>query len=93
MSSAISDLDERSMWKFIKSLNGSPDTNSPNEVMVINGKRISSTKKKAEAFMHHYASVSSLKIPRQARSRYYIRLKRILDRPDSVEQAFPEFTM
>jgi hypothetical protein len=47
VSSAISDMDERSMWKFIKSLNGTPDTNSPNEIMMVNGRRITSTKKKS----------------------------------------------
>ena len=93
VSSAINDMDERSMWKFIKSLNGSPDTNSPNEVMVVNGQRITATKKKAEAFMHHYASVSSLKISRQERRRYHLHLKRTLDKPDRTDRDFPEFTM
>jgi hypothetical protein len=59
VSSAIGDIDERNMWRLIKSLNGSPDLNSPNEAMVINGKRIMSTKKKANLFAQHYASYHS----------------------------------
>ena len=92
VSSAVN-ADEQSMWKFIKSLNGTPDTNSPNEVLMVNGKRITATKKKADAFMHHYASVSSLKISRQQRRRYHLRLRRLLDKPDSSDQDFPEFSM
>ena len=53
--SAISDLDERNMWKFIKSLNGSPSTNSTNEAMEIGNKTVVSARKKAEAFAKHYA--------------------------------------
>ena len=86
--------DEQSMWRFIKSLNGTPDTNSPNEVLVVNGKRITANKKKADAFMNHYASVSSLKVSRQQRRRYHLRLRRLLDSADSSwTNDFPEFTM
>ena len=41
ISAAVNDIDEKGMWKLIKSLNGSPSTNSPNEAMKINGKRSS----------------------------------------------------
>ena len=86
--------DEQSMWRFIKSLNGTPDTNSPNEVLVVNGKRITANKKKADAFMNHYANVSSLKISRQQRRRHHLRLRRLLDTADSGwTNDFPEFTM
>ena len=92
VSSAVSDLDESSMWKFIKSLNGTPDLNSPNEIMKINGKRISSTKKKSEMFIQHYAKVSSLKFTKQER-RLHLRLKRLLDKPDHMELSFQDFTL
>ena len=42
-------IDERSMRRFIKSLNGSPSINSQNESMKINVRVITSTKEKAEA--------------------------------------------
>ena len=50
--------------------------------------------KKADAFMNHYASVSSLNISRQQRRRYHLRLRRLLDSADSSwTNDFPEFTM
>ena len=52
----------------MKSLNGSPDLNSPSEAMTINGKKIISAERKAEAFASHYARVSRLKFSKQERS-------------------------
>ena len=80
------------MWKFIKSLNGSPDLNSPNEVMTINGKKIVCTKKKAEMFAQHYANVSRLKLSRQERRSNNLRLRRLLT-TKSDEQSVPAFTL
>ena len=77
VNSAIGDIDERSMWSFIKSLNGSPSTNSPNEAMKINRRVITSTKKKAEAFAVHYAKVSKLKILHHERA-FNRRLKKLI---------------
>ena len=93
VSSALGDLDERSMWRFIKSLNGTPDSNSPNEVMDIGGKKITSNKKKADLFSLHYAGVNKLKFSRQERRAYNLRLKRLLSSKDGNAQAYPEFTM
>jgi len=56
---AINEVDERNMWMFIKSLNGSPDNNSPNEVMKHNGEIVASNRKKADIFVSHYEKVSS----------------------------------
>ena len=92
VNSAVGDIDERNMWKFIKSLNGSPDLNSPNEVMTINGKKIVCTKKKAEMFAQHYASVSRLKLSRQERRSNNLRLRRLLT-TKSDEQSVPAFTL
>ena len=91
VNSAISDIDERGMWKFIKSLNGSPSTNSPNEAMKVNGKTIISAKKKAEAFAQHYAKVSRLSFSKSERS-ITRQLKRIT-RSNKHQFEIPELTM
>ena len=52
------DDDTNKMWSVIKGLNGTPNTNSPNEAMLHNGKSITDPKKKADIFVDHYASVS-----------------------------------
>ena len=57
----IEEGDDRKVWQFINTLNGTPDTNSPNEVMVHKGKRITSGTGKANCFVDHYAEVSTLK--------------------------------
>ena len=62
----MNDMDERKTWSFTKSLNGSPETNSPNEVPKHNGKKITSAKKKAELFAHHYAKLAHLCFPRRS---------------------------
>ena len=54
----ITETDDNKMWRLIKSLNGTPKTNSPNEAMKHNGKTITANEKKAEIFAKHYASVS-----------------------------------
>jgi hypothetical protein len=60
--------DEEKMWKTIKSLNGTPDTNSPNEAMLHNGKTITDPKQKADIFAKHYANVSKLKMSKEDRA-------------------------
>ena len=44
---ALCDEDERKLWMVAKQLNGMPDTNSPNEVLIHQGRRITSHRKKA----------------------------------------------
>ena len=53
-------------------MNGTPSTNSPNEVLIHNGKRLTSNRKKADCFMNHYAGVSKLKFSKEDKriSRY-----------------------
>ena len=58
LDSAISDIDDSRLWKIIKSLEGCPESNSPNEVMIHNGKTITSNERKAEIFAQHYARIS-----------------------------------
>ena len=91
VSSSISDTNERGMWKLIKSLNGSPNLNSPNEAMTIKGKKVISSVKKAEAFVSHYAKVSKLKLSRPERS-ISRKLKRRL-RSRSSTPTVPPFTL
>ena len=54
----MTEADEGKIWRIAKQLNGTPDTNTPNEVLVHKGKRIVSHKKKADCFVEHYAEVS-----------------------------------
>ena len=44
---AMSNSDGPNMWKVIQGLNGTPDANSPNEVMSHNGQTITDIKSKA----------------------------------------------
>ena len=55
---ALTEADERKIWNVAKQLNGTPDTNTPNEVLVHKGKRVVSHRKKADCFIEHYADVS-----------------------------------
>ena len=50
--------DPGKMWKVIKSLNGTPSTNSPNEAININRKTITNLKDKANTFAKQYAAVT-----------------------------------
>ena len=47
---AICEEDDRKLWMIAKQLNGTPDTNSPNEVLVHEGRRITPHRKKADSF-------------------------------------------
>ena len=83
-------------WKIIKSLNGCPETNSPNEAMIHKGKVLTSNKRKAHAFGSHYASVSRLKFGKEegkhARS-LRRKLKKILNGPSVDGEECGDFTM
>ena len=43
--------DDRKLWRVIKSLNGTPENNSPNEAMIHNDRCITSDKRKADVFI------------------------------------------
>ena len=60
--------DDSKLWRVIKSLNGTPDNNSPNEAMVHEGHLITSDRRKADIFAKHYAKVSSLKMSKADRT-------------------------
>jgi ribonuclease HI len=91
----ISSVDEAQMWRLVKSLNGSPDSNAPNEAMRHHGKLITSGKRKANIFVNHYAAVSDLTMSADDRA-VNRRLKKTLrehrrHREDRDE--VPDFTM
>ena len=59
---------EGKIWSVIKSLKGSPETNSPNEVMIHQGRAITSNQRKADIFMSHYAAVSKHSFSKEERN-------------------------
>jgi ribonuclease HI len=89
---ALQEEDERKVWSFIKSLNGSPTSNSPNEAIKVNGKLLTSSKKKADAFMNHYAEVSSLKLSKEDRAERR-RMKQLLQKASVDGASGKPFTM
>ena len=56
--SSMSNADSPDVWKVIRGLNGTPDTNSSNEAKSHNGWTITNTKYKANIFINYYARVS-----------------------------------
>ena len=80
------------LWKIVKSLDGCPDTNSPNEALLHNGRRITSNKRKANVFMQFYASVSKLQFNKEDRDTNR-ELKQRLSNPTGPVDHQPKFTM
>ena len=60
--------DDTKLWKTIKTLNGTPDQSSPNEVMMHQGRIITSNKQKANIFMRHYTGIGRLKTTKKDRA-------------------------
>lgn len=65
---SIHTADDSKMWKVIKSLNGTPSNNSPNEAMSFEGRLIISNKRKADIFVNHYAKVCGSRMSKTDRS-------------------------
>ena len=57
---ASAGADDSKLWRVIRSLNGSPDANSPNEAMVQGGRLITSNKRKADLFARHFSEVGKI---------------------------------
>jgi len=89
---AITDADERKIWRVAKNLNGTPDSNSPNEVLVHQGKRIVSSRKKADCFVSHYANVSKLSFEGDDKE-INRECRRMLKHPSVEEKVCSNFTM
>ena len=92
LSDAVDDVDERKMWSFVKSLNGTPDNNAPNEVLKVNGEVISSNRKKADLFASHYAKVSSHKFDKDERTTNRD-CKKLLKSPTVPDKSCVKFSM
>ena len=83
--------DDRKLWRVIKSLNGTPENNSPNEAMIHNDRCITSDKRKADIFIKHYAGVSKIDMSKEDRTEnrnLKISLRELRGQNSSV----PEFT-
>ena len=68
LESTINDKDGTKIWKLIKSLNGCPESNAPNEVLNHKGKVITSNKKKSNIFIQQYADISKLSFDKKERA-------------------------
>ena len=82
----ITEENQTQLWKTIKNLNGSPDTNSPSEAMQHNGRTITTNKAKANRFMQHYAGISKLRLTKKDRT-LNRKLKQALDPKPTVGDA------
>ena len=89
---AVEGGDERKVWNFVKQLSGSPDNQSPNEVLVHQGRRITSQKKKADCFLGHYAGVSKLSFSREEKE-LNRNCRRMLKHVSVDGESCGEFTM
>ena len=89
----INSPDEGKMWRLIKNLNGSPDTNSPNEAMSYNGRLITSSSRKADIFTNHYAEVSKLHLSAEERATNRSLKKRLRSHRSDPTEEQPDFTM
>ena len=65
---AIDSADDKKIWSFIKSISGTTAATPIGEVMTHHGRRLTSSKAKANIFSSHYASVSRLKFNKDERA-------------------------
>ena len=93
LSEAEFNVDPSEMWRVIKNLSGTPDSIAPNEVLIVNGKAISSNPKKADAFASHYAKVSRLDFSKSERHRNTSLRKRMTKLQDGKEECCKKFSM
>jgi len=84
--------DPTKVWRIIKSLSGTPDSNAPNEAMTLDGRTISSDAGKANAFMSHYAAVNRLTFSKEDRARNR-ECKAMLKSPSADSEAGRDFTV
>ena len=89
---AIAAEDDSKLLRIIKNLNGSPESNAPNEAMIHKGRVITSNKQKADLFARHYAAVSRLTFTDEERAEN-LYLKKILKSPSVDDSSCSAFTM
>ena len=75
------DPDTGKVWRTIRGLSGSPDSMAPNEAIIKQGRVYRTDRQKADAFAHHYASVSRLTFNDEERRRN-MKTKRKFEAPD-----------
>ena len=95
LADTMTEADDAKIWRVIKSLNGSPDGNAPNEAMVVNGKTFTSDQSKATKFAQHYANVSRHSFTKEDRN-VNRSAKKCLDNhhpQDDIDPPCPAFTM
>ena len=93
LSDTATNADSQKMWGLIKSLNGSPDTNAPNQAMRHNGRTITSSQKKADIFSMHYASVSKLNFNKADRDLNRKCKDRLKNSASADDESCSDFTM
>ena len=89
---AINSEDEGKVWSFVKTLNGTPGRNSPNEALVVDGRKITSDKRKADAFIDNYADVSRLRFTKEERKTNH-QAKKMLRKATVNDESCETFTM
>ena len=90
--SSMSNADDPDAWKVIQGLNGTSNTNSPNEVLSHNGRIITDTKSKANIFVNHYARVRKLRMTKEDRDLNHL-LKKHLNTPSVHNESCTSFNM
>ena len=81
--------DPNKIWTKIKALSGKSASSIRNETLVHNGKCFTSSRTKANAFMHRYAEISRLDIPKSSRRKKPI--SRMLNAPSVAEESCQAF--
>ena len=75
LAGALHDQDPSKVWFIVRSWNGTPSANSPNEALIHNKKTLTDPKAKSNAFAQHYANVSTLAMSTEDR-RLNLRFKK-----------------
>ena len=73
----MSNADSPNVWKVIRGLSGTLDTNPPNVAMSQNSCTITNTKSKANIFINHYSRVSKLHTTKEDRDLNCLLRKRL----------------
>ena len=81
--------DPNKIWATIKALSGKSASSIRNETLIHNGKCYTSSRAKANAFMHRYAEISRLDIPKSSRHK----IRRTLNAPSVAEESCQAFNL
>ena len=67
LANALPDLDSSKVCTIVRSLNGKPRANHPNEALIHNDKTLTETKTKSNAFAQNYMNVRKLAMSEEDR--------------------------